>query len=205
MAHLRLSLAKKKLAYVRISKSACTSVQAALLGGRFPDTDIGDFSVDQINYLGMNYLKPMLSPDYTCFTVVRDPAERLLSCYHDQYLSRKKKFYYFQDYLFAIIKPDLPIDQFLAIIHKIPDFLKDVHFRPQSAFLKNLSGVNIFKLEDDLDKLRAFLNSYDLSLSHLNRNPVEKLKVQDLSPSSKKLLKTIYRDDYKSFNYPTDF
>ena len=196
---------EKKLAYVRISKSACTSIQAALLQARYTDVDVSKLNVNQINYLGMPYLKPGLSSGYTCFTVVREPVNRLISCYYDKCLPSGRDFYYYQDYLFSIIKPNISIDQFLAIINEIPDFLKDVHFRPQSYFLKSLSGVKIFKLEDDLTALKAFLHSYNLSLKHLHQNKAKKLTIQDLSQESKKLLKSIYQEDFQSFNYPVNF
>lgn len=196
---------EKKLAYVRISKSACTSVQAALLQAQHADLDVNQLNVNQINYLGMRYIKQVLSPGYTCFTVVRDPVDRLISCYYDQCTQLEKGFYYFQDYLFGIIKPNLPIGRFLAIINEIPDFLKDIHFRPQSSFLKNLPDVKVFKLEEDQAALKTFLESYGLSLKHLNYNPRKKLKAGELGPASKKLLRIIYREDFKQFNYSVDF
>lgn len=105
---------------------------------------------------------------------------------------------------FGIVKPKISIDRFLAIIHKIPDFLKDIHFRPQSTFLKNLSDVRVFKLEDDQNSLKAFLSSYNLSLRHLHQNRGKKLTIQYLSPTSKELLKAIYHEDFENFGYPVD-
>ncbi len=64
---------EKKLAYVRISKSACTSVQAAILQKQYPDLDISSLSVNQINEMGKMYIKPTLEPGYECFTLVRNP------------------------------------------------------------------------------------------------------------------------------------
>ena len=196
---------EKKLAYVRISKSASTSIQAALLGAQHDGLNIGELSVNQINYLGMSHVRPKLSAGYRCFTVVRNPVDRLISCYHDQCFPSEKGFYYFQDYLFGIIRPRVSIDRFLTIIQGIPDFLKDLHFRPQSSFLRDIPAVKVFKLEDDQQALSEFLGSYNLSLKHLHKNPVEKLKIQHLTPTSKELLKAIYHDDFKNFNYPVNF
>ncbi len=196
---------EKKLAYVRISKSGCTSLQGAILQKQYPNLDIARLSWDQIHNLGKQYIRPSLFADYTCFTVVRNPVNRLISCYHDKCLPVQKDFYYYQDYLFRIINPNLSIAQFVKRIKEIPDFVKDMHFRPQSGFVEGLEGIKIFKLEEDYAALEAFLRSYDLSLPHLHKNPMKKLQVKDLDPDTKNMIKVIYKKDFQNFNYSTDF
>ena len=196
---------EKKLAYVRISKSACTSLQAAILQGQHSNIDVNQLNLNQIHYLGMKYLQPKLLSGYTCFTVVRNPADRLISCYYNKCLRSQRDFHYFQDYLFRIITPHLSIGQFVERITEIPDFVKDMHFRPQSCFLEGLSGIKIFKLEEDYTELEAFLDSYDLSLRHLYKNTTKKLTINDLATDTKDMIKMIYKRDFQNFNYSTDF
>ncbi len=195
-----LHVPQLKLAYVRISKSACTSIQAGLLQQLHPDLTINELTSTEINYLGMQHVKPYLMPGYTCFTVVRDPINRFLSGFNDKCISKDDDFFYFQDYLCGIIKQGITINEFLKILLKIPDLLKDIHFRPQSNFLNAIGPVKVFKLESDYAMLNSFLEEYNIPLEHLHQQ-MPTFTQSDLAPSDIDLIQRLYQQDYDKFDY----
>ncbi|MDN5203670.1 sulfotransferase family 2 domain-containing protein [Fulvivirgaceae bacterium BMA10] len=190
---------ERKLAYVRISKCACTSIQSALLQGQYPDEPISLLDTNQINQLGLKFIKPYLEPGYTCFTVVRDPLKRLISCFRDQG-QVSNDFYYFNDYIFKVFKPNMSFENFVDVVSRIPDTLKDIHFRPQYKFLERLPGVKVFRIERDKDDLVKFLNDYGLTLPHLNSYHDSDNEIVFGSDTIKKVTE-IYKEDYKILNY----
>lgn len=191
----------QKLAYIRISKSACTSIQAAILQQQHPEIDVNMLTVNQINYMSMKYIRPHLLPGYTCFTAVRDPVDRLISCYNDKCVPSKDDFFYFQDYIFQIIKPNLPISTFINIIQKIPDPIRDVHFRSQSSFIQNLNDVRVFRLENDNHELKTFLAGYNIQLNHFHKRANPKIIRQNVDPTLLMEIKKLYLEDFESFGY----
>ncbi len=191
---------EKKLAYVRISKSACTSVQAAILQKQYPDVDISSLGVDHINEMGKMYIKPYLEPGYECFTLVRNPHDRILSCYFDQVLGRDHHFYY-GDYAFRIIKKGMPFRDFVNTIKHIPHSLKDIHFRQQYEYIRPLENIKYFRIEKDYKELTAYLEKFNLQLGDFNKNKIGFNKSDYFTTEIKRTIEEIYRKDYEYFGY----
>lgn len=194
---------EKKLAYVRISKSAGTSIQAAILQKQHPDLDTSKLTINQINEMGKAYIKPFLEPGYECFTLIRNPYDRLLSCYFDQVVGREKRFY-FDDYSFRVIRKGMSFHDFVNTIMYIPDAVKDLHFRPQYNYISGIKGIRYFRLEEDVDSLNEYLNKFDLVLDNHNKNNVKFNKREYYSPEIKSVVDDIYKEDFRHFDYNTD-
>ena len=189
-----------KLAFIRISKNAGTSVQAALLKGIYPELDSSKLSVNQINEMGKIHIKPALETNVDCFAIVRNPFDRLLSCYFDQVIGREDR-YYFDDYLFQVIKKGMSFEKFVKTIQHIPDELKDIHFRPQCHYLRPIKDVRLFKIESDIDQLCTYLSDFGLKMESQNKNNMDIRKHDYYCEELMHIVREIYQEDFDMFDY----
>jgi hypothetical protein len=200
-------LSAGQLSYIRIPKSASTSMSAALLEKIYPTLSQYKLNEVQINFLtdvNLQVHPEDVSKSY--FTIVRNPYGRLVSVYRDFYENKDSHFIY-RDYLFGILPQSLTFSEFVDRISCIPDRLKDQHIKPQHLFLhyyqkKNIS-VTIFKLEDP-EKLNAFLKEHSLQLPHLNKSQVGYDYRQYYTPALLKKVSTLYQSDLEKFDYSPD-
>jgi hypothetical protein len=200
-----LQAGEKKLFYVRIPKVANTSLAYALLKTNFPDLP-DTINSTQINLLADSWLEHTVHPalkEQTGFTVVRHPLHRLVSVYRDFFEQGNADFIY-NGYLFGVLTKTISFEEFLFRISKIPERLKDQHFRPQSCFLevyrKRKIPVRIFKLEQP-DELQTFLSGLGLRLLHLNQSLTPYDYRSYYSVRTLLLARKMYASDFSLFNY----
>jgi len=135
----------------------------------------------------------------TIFTVVREPIARFRS----EYLYRMRK------------KAEIHIDtetvgewcrETLRAYYE-DSYIYDNHIRPQADFL--ISGVQVYKLEEGLDRVICSLNAQlDLKLPlEFPQKADSKADIGiestmvELSPETEKALKGFYAVDYRMFGY----
>ncbi len=135
----------KKLVYISIPKVACTSIKIALAGHlvntRNDYMDIHSLAED----LHQHRLTREQSGYYK-FAFVRNPFDRLISCYEDkvrkpvQHTGR----YFFdtgynrtlvQRYCGACFHPEMSFGEFVDLVSRVPDWLSDGHFRSQHSMI----------------------------------------------------------------------
>ncbi len=200
--HYTYQLPKQKLAYIRIPKNASISMLAALLQKQHPSLDISKLSSNQINEMAKEFLSPNKALSNEYFTLVRNPYDRLLSCYFDQMI-KKYHHFYFNDYLFSILKEDMTFHEFVMSIKDIPDILKDPHFKPQHYFINDVKNVKTFKIETNKEELDEMLDRHTLSLDIHNKNQ-KNIDIQDYyTLELKRIVADIYKEDFLQFNYST--
>lgn len=135
--------------YVEVPKVACSSIKIALasvlgidlaaMGGnphkvRFPEPPVQPGST--------------LFPGLFTFAFVRNPWDRLVSCYRDKILGEVRDFTAFDPARgvayclagFAAFRPGMSFDDFVRAVARIPDEQADDHFRSQHTFLTTASG-----------------------------------------------------------------
>lgn len=193
-----------QLSYIRIPKSASTSMSAALLEKIYPTLRQHKINEVQINFLtDVNLQVHLEDVSKTYFTIVRNPFGRLVSVYRDFYENKDSHFIY-HDYLFGILPQSLTFSEFVDRISCIPDRLKDQHIKPQHLFLqyyvKRNIPVKVFKLEDP-EKLNAFLKEHSLQLPHLNKSQGGYDYREYYTPALLKKVSTLYQSDLEKFGY----
>lgn len=169
--------ADKKLVYLRNSKVACSSIETSMYDGVIKD----DYSIHRmVNDSGMRKSKLSAEEEkYFKFTYVRNPYERLVSCYESKYhVDRdkyQKKMVRFDYYLCGYLRKDRGFDNFIKRIARLPDSWMDEHFRLQYDLTHDRHGNKLVdhighyeNLEEDFKEIRM---KYGLKeLPHYNNS-----------------------------------
>ncbi|MBT1697968.1 sulfotransferase family 2 domain-containing protein [Fulvivirgaceae bacterium PWU4] len=193
------------ISYVRIPKSASTSLAFVMLRTIYKDISEGNLSTAEINYLAdVNLRKTIpLQTSEIFFTSVRNPFARIVSVYRDFFENATDEFLY-EDYLFGILAKDLSFKIFVRRLQQIPDLLKDQHLKPQHLFLdyykKRQQQIVILKM-DKPGEIASFLSIYDLEIPTLNQStdPYDYRSYYDLETFD--TVARIYEKDIKMFHY----
>jgi hypothetical protein len=192
--------------YIRIPKSANTSISMTVLQKKYPAISTKVITKKEINFLADVNLSYEIN-DSSYFTVVRNPLARLVSAYRS-FFENNSPDYIYGNYLFGILPQHLSFSDFVDRISRIPDSLKDPHFKPQSCFLgyyrEQKIPVKVFKIEES-EKLEEFLQQNGLQLQHLNKSP-EKYDYRNYFDDKTLMLACeLYRVDIEQFNYTRTF
>lgn len=133
--------------------------------------------------------KYTLSPTektYYSFTFVRNPFERLYSCYYSKYIADKKydkERLDFDYYMGGIIKKDKGFPHFVKTISKIPDALADRHFKSQYSLIYKESILPI----DFIGRYENINEEFKIIQKRFNLDPLP-----HLNPSGKKNWRSAY-------------
>lgn len=158
----------------------------SVLGGRKRDI------IQSVSHLSAADLECLLPKhlDY-CFTVVRDPLERIVSEYRFQTgVSRMSRLGF-----------SIWLRVMLTAARKDPRIYEN-HIRPQVDLVPE--NAEIFHLEDGFDRLIAQLDQVtgceapSISVKHLLKRPRTQIA---LSKQDVALITKFYRDDYDRFSY----
>lgn len=190
------------LSYIRIPKSANTSLSKGMLEKKYPSLKQKTITEKQINFLTDANLQTRIEGPSILFTIVRNPFSRLVSVYRDFF--ENKSNYIYHDYLFGILQPTISFSEFVDRIINIPDRLKDQHFRPQHTFLKYYEKENldikIFKLEEP-EKITQFLSQHEVQLFHLNKSNEQYNYQSYYTVETLAKVSELYSIDVKRFGY----
>ncbi|MDO4548963.1 MAG: sulfotransferase family 2 domain-containing protein [Clostridia bacterium] len=202
----------KKLIYLIVYKSACSSIMASVTGFK-----------DASNYLRIHHslggrgvisqnIDPRDYKGYFSFTFVRNPLERLVSCYASKFVNDKKllgqhdlKRLYFDRYLFGFLKKDRGFPGFVRRVVRIPAFLADRHFISQSYLITDRKGR---KLVEYVGRFEQLPEAFDdiarkYSIAPLARyNATGKGNWMDYyDRDTAKMAVEYYKDDIAMFGY----
>jgi sulfotransferase famil protein len=198
-----------KLSYLRILKSASTSVLKELLpllDDQWSQVSLTDSQVDQ---LAASYGVHTMGGErraYPVFTIVRNPFHRLVSVYRDLFESRNPDFVY-RNYLFGILRADMSFAEFVKTLTIIPTTLLAPHFASQAEIVFRCGGLNqikVFRLEKDAEQLRAFLSAFHIELGHNNRAGEYDYRTY-YNAETIQLGRTLYNVDVTTFGYDEDY
>jgi hypothetical protein len=199
-----------KVIYFPIPKVASTTVKRVLhQPGDFQDPSI---KIHQIEFPTIKLSEIKNFGDYKKFAIVRDPYDRMVSCYKDKIIrwyEWKKQLYpgflrYNQIMGVKLFYPDMDFIEFMKSINKVPDFLADEHFRSQHKFIPIKSDtlfLDVLIHIEDMTPLGTIFN--DLSLEKLiPSNTTKAVKENNfLTAHSKALIYKRYNKDFELLEY----
>lgn len=142
--------------------------------------------------------------NYFRFTFVRNPYERVVSCYEDWVNQEdiKKSFK-----IYGLFYPKMPFKEFVKGISKIPDEIPDGHFRSQYSYLTDKKGNllidfagKVENLDKDFEKICRFSRLPYKKL--LQENQKTKKNYMDYyDEETKKIVQKRYKKDFETFGY----
>lgn len=160
---------------------------------------------------------PFRYPDYFKFCFVRNPWERIVSCYEDKIRKDKKitnpwflegicRGFLRYGNLFRV---GMSFEEFLEVVKDIPDSKADQHFRSQFTFItdknKNLL-VDFMGRFENIDKDFKIISDRiglgEMNLVHKNPGPGKKKHYQKYyNERTKKIFRQRYKEDIELLNY----
>ena len=199
-------LPEHSIAYLVISKVACSSIKAVMLSAVSEDQLADDFSVHRSTALQRRL--GTLSGDeasYYKFTFVRNPFARLVSAYVNKFETLDVvRLNGYSRYLNGIISLDISFAEFCRLVAGIPDRLAERHFKSQYSTVYDGARCCV-DFVGKFDNLRADFSRIPLlgeraCLPHFNRSQGYDFRsyyTRDLV----RLVADRYRNDIEAFGY----
>jgi hypothetical protein len=200
-------LRDKELVYLNNSKVACSSIKKT-----FIDRDIeDDYSIHSLDWDEKNSLSN-INDSYFKFTFVRNPFDRLVSCYESKFhkdIEKGMDILHFDKYLLGILSNDNGFESFVKKIVKIPKFLADRHFESQYNLIFNKNGEclvdYIGKYENINEEFDVVKKRFNLTaLPHYNKSKNRNWK-DYYTKETAKLVYEYYKKDIIEFNYEKEY
>ena len=207
----------RKLAYLVTSKVACTSIKT-VIGKAYAissDSTMGIHAAHLWNRK-VDFLDTP-QEEYFKFSFVRNPFDRLVSCYRDRVEVDLRKFDFDSDPYFESeyglnyrykIRAGMPFEEFIKTVITIPHHLADRHFKSLYATLYcdqkcKVDFVGKYEtLQEDWAHLAQRFD-FDPQLPELNRSAARHAKKywEYYTPELVELVYAYYRDDIDHFGY----
>ncbi|MGF1523654.1 MAG: sulfotransferase family protein [Leptolyngbyaceae cyanobacterium] len=206
--------------YIPIPKVACTSLKKAFgmaIGLDLSPVESGAKSIHQIDFPCIHVSEVEKFKNYKKIAFVRNPWDRLVSCYRDkvrenkQYTGRQEKLFIDGVHRglvkYGTFRAGMSFDEFAQAVSQIPDEDANPHFRSQFSFLTNKND-SIFtdftgkfeSLNEDFNRIFEQLNIPDITLPHANKSRRAKY-IEYYNDDLKELVKKRYSRDIEAFNY----
>lgn len=211
---------EKKILYLINAKVASSSIKASIL-----QLDKKDYDEDynRIHADALKWTKYISDKNrfiscyrkYYKFTFVRNPYERLISCYENKYHTDKKSVgktlaeFQFDSYPFGFLKKDKGFSNFVLRVCLIPDKFADEHFRSQYFQVYTKDGKCLVdyvghyeNIEEEYEVIRQ---KYDFSkLPHYNK--ATQGNWQDYyNPITAWVVYKRFKKDFIQFGYETEY
>lgn len=191
-------LDEKEVVFASVAKSACSSIKTSIYGSPPEGIQIHQHT----SHLSHRRI-PKKKTSYFSFAIVRDPYERLASCYRAKFNKVDESKFMFSNYLFGFLKNDDSFEEFVRKVSKIPDILCDRHFKAQNKIVfasgKKMDFIGKFEnLPSDFEEIRE---RYDFAeLPMLNKSTGR--TASDLfSDETRALASKRYEKDFELFGY----
>jgi len=131
--------------------------------------------------------------DYFKFTIMRDPYEKLLSCYYD-FIIDKRRERVIRDFPFYY---GMSFKEFVKVVCSISDEESDTHFRSQHTFITNKGNLVV----DYIAKYENLEIEYPKIMKKMGIENIPKLPNIKKSKAKAKERKDLYTNEIKEMVY----
>jgi hypothetical protein len=215
-----------RFAYLQVTKVACSSIKTALaplwgIDGEALIREDGTTAIHKMlhdseaNVFKSEFLAGLARGDYSGyfkFTFVRDPYDRVLSCYLQKCTPGTRGVphpagYTLPDRREIGLYKGMPFTEFVETIYQIPDDAADTHYRSQYVTLTAPDGVLIpdfiGRYETLTEDFNYVMHKIGLSakLPHLTRSPDKRGEYYDAR--LRRLVAKRFAQDFEILGYPT--
>lgn len=208
-----------RAAYVEIPKVACTSIKTALaeiLGISLESTGGDPHCVDWPTATMSSSRSGLLYPGLFAFAFVRNPWDRLVSCYRDKIRGEVEGYTSFSNRpgvanclaRFGTFVPGMSFADFVAAVGSIPDEDADEHFRSQHTFVTNPQGKigvdflgRFEKLAEDFRTVKESIGLARAELPWLQRASKPIKYTGFYSSATREIARKRFRQDIEMFEY----
>lgn len=187
---------KHKCIFIHIPKNAGTSITNSL--------EMEDAGHHLFGYYMKRYSKDW--PNYKKFAVIRNPWDRVFSCY--TYARQLKSFWHspqndrpygiHPDYATLI---NLTFDKCIRLLHKDHAALKHHGWTNQLPYVSLDNKLIIDEVVDVKDVKKYIKEKFKVDALEINRSPSSKHYKDYYTPELIELVSEIYREDIKFFNF----
>ncbi len=204
-----------KTIYVPIPKVACSSLKVVC--AELLNIEVRG-SVHEIKYPGIQGTSmDSTYKDYFKFCFVRNPWDRLVSCYSNK-IGKDKRVNnrYFKNgtarilVKYGVFKAGMSFEASVKATVSIPDVDADTHFRSQYLFITDKEGnVNVEfigkfeKLDDDFEKVCKMMGLSYMQLPHEEKTAHEHYSVY-YNEETRQMVAERYKKDIDMFGYGFD-
>lgn len=194
-----------KGAYVEIGKVACSSIKVFIADQLGIPLNRGDPHVTELPVAELKELPA----DYFVFAFVRNPWDRLVSCYRDKIGGEPGEFTHLEGHGVAAclstseaFYAGMSFADFVAAVAEIPDEQADEHFRSQHTFLSGrVDFVGRFEcLQSDFSHVLTRLGIQG-RLGHRQASSRRVDYRRFYTPTTSKAVTTRYAEDIDRFGY----
>jgi chondroitin 4-sulfotransferase 11 len=203
--------------YIEVPKVACSSIKIALASLLGIDLETAGGNPHNVSFPEPQSCPgPWLYPGLFAFAFVRNPWDRLVSCYRDKIRGEVPGFTNFHATRqvahclarFDTFRAGMTFDEFVEAVASIPDDEADDHFRSQHTFLTNSTGdlgvdyVGRFeRLERDFDRVCQRLGLRNLRLPFVQAVSTLRSYREFYTPLTRGLVGKRFSNDIDTFGY----
>jgi hypothetical protein len=215
----RILLKPYRAIYCSVPKVACTSFKTAfaqLLGLGLQNGHRDPHRVRYPSPLPIHSLHPWLYPGFYRFGFVRNPWDRLVSCYRDKIRNEVDGYTHFTIRpgvanclaRWSVFVPGMSFEDFVGAVATIPDSEADEHFRSQHTFLTNGRGEleadfvgRYERLADDFQIVQRKTGLPDIELPRLQAARSVAKYAAFYTPRTRDIVAERFRKDIEMFGY----
>jgi hypothetical protein len=203
--------------YIEVPKVACSSIRIALASLLGIDLNAAGVNSHEVDFPEPRpQAGPGLYPGLFAFAFVRNPWDRVVSCYRDKILGEVRDFTRFhptRDVAYCLAGSDafqggMPFEGFVEVIAATPDGEADEHFRSQQTFVTDdtrqlaVDFLGRFeRLDQDFQRVCQEVGIGGLRLPFVQAAPTPRDCKEYYTPSTQRLVGERFADDIKLFDY----